>query len=513
MFENSTLFINYKKLMKKYKKVVLLQSAMDLMNWDMETKMPPNGISLRSEQLAMLREYEHKLITHSDIGILLDKIEENPDYNIFIDQQKRNIKLIRKIFEEQTSLPEKLVVKIEKQRAITIDIWKRAKAKKDFSMFKPEIKKLVDLIKEKANLLKDVKQTITPYDALIDIYEPKTTSENISSIFQILKERLITLMDKCQSASKKPDVSILNRKIPINVQRKNIKSIARFIGYDVETNCAGGRIDETEHPFTSGYYGDIRITTHYYENKFVSSIFSVLHEGGHAIYSQNINKDWMFQPIGDSCSLGIHESQSRFLENMVGRSREFWFYFLPCLKAIKGNLISDTELDSFVFAINQVKPSKIRVEADEVSYCLHVIIRFEIERELIGNKIDVVDLPEMWNQKYKTYLNLKIENDSEGIMQDTHWASGLHGYFPTYALGNIYSGQILARLKKDIPDWKEQVARGTFQNVKNWLIMNIHKHGNLLDPLDLLKKATGKDVDVKDYLNYLNVKYSNLYGF
>ena len=204
---------------------------------------------------------------------------------------------------------------------------------------------------------------------------------------------------------------------------------------------------------------------------------------------------------------------SRFVENVVGRSREFWTYYLPKIKELTGAVLSDVDLDTFVFAINKVEPSKIRIEADEVTYCLHIIIRFEIERDLFAEKITVADLPRTWNQKYKEYLGLDIENDSEGVMQDTHWASGLYGYFPTYALGNIYSGQILARMEKDIPDWKDQIARGNFQNVKQWLVGNIYRHGNLYDPADLIKKVTGEEINFKHFLDYLNGKYSRLYGY
>jgi carboxypeptidase Taq len=237
-----------------------------------------------------------------------------------------------------------------------------------------------------------------------------------------------------------------------------------------------------------------------------------LHECGHAIYEQNLKREWIYQPVSSSCSLGFHESQSRFVENIVGRSREFWSYFLPTIKRLKIGF-PDVDLDDFVLAINLVEPSKIRIEADEVTYCLHIIIRFEIERELIEGRITVADLPEIWNQKYKEYLNVDIENDSEGVMQDTHWASGIQGYFPTYALGNIYSGQILTKIGKDLLDWKKQISRGSFQNVKKWLIERIYLFGNLYDPADLIEKVCGEKINVKHYLGYLEEKMSNLYGF
>jgi carboxypeptidase Taq len=380
-------------------------------------------------------------------------------------------------------------------------------------MFKPELEKLVELEKKAAEILMKVKETATPYDALIDIFEPKMTAKTVTKVFSELRIGLVSLLKKCETAPKQPDVSIFKRKVPINAQRKIAKALAEVVGYDIESREAGGRIDETEHPFTTGYYDDVRITTHYYEDNFTSSIFSVLHEAGHALYEQNLKKEWMFQPVGTSCSSGFHESQSRFVENIIGRSREFWVYFLPRLKEITGTILSDVDLDTFVHAINQVKPSKIRVEADEVTYGLHIIIRFAMERDLFADKIRVKELPEVWNQSYEEYLGVKIENDSEGVMQDTHWASGLYGYFPSYALGNIYSGQIFAAMEKDLKNWREQIAKGSFKEVKKWLVENVHSYGNLYDPEDLIRKITGKELNVKPYLNYLDEKYSKLYGF
>jgi len=499
--------------MEKTKDLFILQSASSIVHWDMETMMPPKAIQLRSQQLALLSRIEHKMSTDPEIGALLEEIMRHAKYDKLDDTQKRNVYLIKKHYDEQTKLPEELVAEIAKQQAITVDVWKKAKAAKNFSMFKPELEKLVELKKKSAKILMEVKKTATPYDALIDIFEPKMTANTITKVFDELREGLVSLLKKCQNSPKQPDTSILKRKVPKNMQRKISKALVQFVGYDVESKEAGGRIDETEHPFTTGYYDDVRITTHYHEDYFASSLFSVLHEAGHAIYEQNLKQEWIYLPIGSSCSSGFHESQSRFLENIIGRSREFWVYFLPKLKEITGNILSNKDLDKFVHAVNQVKPSKIRVEADEVTYGLHIIIRFNLERELFSDKITVKELPEIWNQSYKDYLGLKIENDSEGVMQDTHWASGLYGYFPSYALGNIYSGQILSAMKKDLPNWRKQIEKGNFSPVKNWLTKNIHSYGDLYDPPEFIRQITGKELNVKPYLNYLEEKYSKLYGF
>jgi carboxypeptidase Taq len=475
--------------------------------------MPPRAIDLRSLQLSQLSRIEHRLATDRQTGVLLNRIEKSPEYESLDSVRKRNIHLVRKNYDEQTKLPERLVSETEKQRVVTINVWKNAKAAKDFRLFRPQLEKLFKLRMQAAEILMDVKGTPTPYDALIDIYEQKMTSETIAKVFDELKRKLAVLINKCLAAPRQPDLSILKSKVPTDIQRKISDSLAEYIGYDVTSKNAGGRIDETEHPFTTGYFDDVRITTHYYEDSLFSSIFSVLHEGGHALYEQYLKKDWMYQPIGSAPSMGFHESQSRFVENMVGRSTEFWEYYLPRLKTITGETFKGASLSDFVRALNSVKPSKIRIEADEVTYSLHIIIRFEIERDLFLGKLKISELPNAWNEKYKSYLDLDIENDAEGVMQDTHWAGGDFGYFPSYALGNIYGGQILSRMVDDIPDWKTQIAGGNYLNIREWLVKNIYDRGNLFDPPDLLRQVTGRQIRVNDFIGYLNDKYSQIYGF
>jgi carboxypeptidase Taq len=508
-----TILQDYNELLIKCRQSTILQSAMEILNWDMETKMPPKGVKLRSEQLAELTGIVHRLVTDPDIGQRLDRIDSQSATQSLSQVQKRNIYLLRKSYEEKSSLSRELVVETERQRAITINIWKKAKATKNYNLFRPELEKLTTLTKQAAEILKDVKQTSTLYDALIDIYEPKVTSSMITQIFDQMRKGLITLIEKCVTAKKQPDITFLSRPVPIPTQILIANALAETIKYDIKSEKAGGRIDETEHPFTTGYYDDVRITTHYYQNDFSSSVFSVLHEGGHALYEQNLPAEWMFQPIGSSCSLGFHESQSRFVENIIGRSREFWDYFYPIFRQLTKQTFFDISLDQFVFAINHVKPSKIRVAADEVTYGLHIIIRFEIERELMQDRITVSELPLVWNQKYRDYLDLEIEHDSEGVMQDTHWAGGTIGYFPTYALGNIYSGQILGALESKLPQWRSQIQRGNNNQVKEWLINQIFSHGSMYDPIEFMKKVTGKAITVTPYLEYLNAKYSQLYDF
>lgn len=478
----------------------------------METMMPPGAVKQRSLQLELLSRINHKMNTDPEIGKLLDAIQTHTGYKTLNQLEMRNIYLIKKSYDEQTKLPEKLVAELAKQQALTVNVWKKAKAAKNFTMFKPDLEKLVNLSQQAAEILMKVKETKTPYEALIDNFEPKMTAQTITSTFNKLLNGLKPLIEKIQKNQSKQNQVLLGEVVPAENQRLISQLLTQTLGYDTASKTARGRIDETEHPFSTGNYDDVRITTHYYPNNYVSSIFSVLHETGHALYEQNINQKWKFQPIGSTCSFGIHESQSRFYENMIGRSKEFWTSTLPKIKKKAPSLIN-VDLDKFIHAVNRVELSKIRIEADEVTYNLHVIVRFEIERDLFADKISVNELPEVWNQKYNDYLGVKVKNDSEGVMQDTHWASGLYGYFPSYTLGNIYGGQIAAAITKDKPDWRSQLCQGNLKGVNAWLKQNICDYGDLYDPEELIKKATGRNLDSEMFLQYLKSKYGELYGF
>jgi carboxypeptidase Taq len=502
----------YKQLLAKIKDTMVLSTAEGIIHWDMETMMPPKAVNQRSEQLALMSRIHHKLGTDPEIGKLVAAIRSSTEYPRMTQVQKRNIYLINKSFREQTALPEKLVGDLAMQEAITINSWKKAKAKKDFDLYRADLQKLFELSKEAAEILMKVKETKTPYEALIDNFEPKMSSETITKIFNQLLAGLKPLIAKIENCQTKPSPEILHQPVPVDAQRRVAQLITQTLGYDTSSPQAGGRVDETEHPFTSGYYDDVRITTHYYPENITSSIFSVLHESGHAIYEQNLPTEWQYQPVGSPCSYGIHESQSRFYENFVGRSKELWTSFLPKVKQTAPSL-AGLDLDEFVQAINQVERSKIRIEADEVTYSIHIIIRFELERDLFGGKISVAELPQVWNQKYADYLGVEVKNDSEGVMQDTHWASGLYGYFPSYALGNIYDGQLYVAITRDLPNWRNDLAQGKLAPVNAWLKENIHLRGDLYDPEELIKLATMRSLDAAPFIAYLNQKYGKLYGF
>ena len=504
---------SYERLLERTKQLVVLNSAGAIVQWDMETKMPPKAINLRSQQLALLGVIGHRMLTDPEMGKLISDAEKSLTSNNTVAAEKRNILLVKKAYIEATKIPESLVFETEKQRTVSVGAWKKAKTVNDWKSFKPELEKIIILRAKAAEMLMDVKDAKNPYDALIDDFEPKMKAERISVVFDAMKKGLIGILKKIDKSEVKPDNALLSRPIPIESQRLISEAAMEFVGYDTHSPEAGGRLDETEHPFTTGYYDDVRITTHYHENRWPSSLFSVLHEAGHAIYEQSLPQIWMYQPIGASSSSGIHESQSRFVENMIGRSSEFWSYFTPKIRKIVGKPFRGVKKSDLLLAANLVAPSKIRIEADEVTYGLHIIIRFELERDLFNGKLTADELPNAWNQKYKDYLDVKIKDDSEGVMQDTHWASGLFGYFPSYALGNIYGGMFLKKMKREVPDYLKSLTMGNFNPVKTWLIDNIHQQGNLFDPEELIKKVTGSNLNVDPFINYLESKYKKLYKY
>jgi carboxypeptidase Taq len=503
---------SYKNLLTKTKDIIILQSAQSIIHWDMETMMPPRAVEQRSHQLALLSRIGHRMSISPEIGRLIKRIRASSDYDQLDQIQKRNVYLIEKNYEEQIQLPEKLVTETTKQQVLTVNSWKKAKSKKDFNLLKPDLEKLVELNKKIAEILMKVKKTNTPYNALIDNYEPKTDTQTINRVFLQLQNGLKTLLKKIQSY---PEYHPNRKKIPsmsIEKQKKIGQLITQTLGYDTTSPNSGGRIDETEHPFTTGYFDDVRITTHYHPNNYFSAIFSILHETGHALYEQSIHQDFKYQPVGSISSYGIHESQSRFYENIIGRSKEFWIFSLPMLKQIASPLLDNLSVSQFLLLINHVNPSKIRIEADEVTYNMHIIIRYQIELALFENKIEVNELPEIWNQKYSDFLGLKIENDAEGVMQDTHWASGYYGYFPSYAIGNIYSGQILQALKKSMKNYKNKIELGELKDINQWLKQNVQSFGSLYDPNELMEKISGEKITAQPYLQYLEEKYRELYS-
>ncbi|MHA1908391.1 MAG: carboxypeptidase M32 [Candidatus Thorarchaeota archaeon] len=500
---------SYDKLLERVKEITLLGAAGGFLNWDMLTYMPPRGAQLRGEQLGVLTRILQRMQTSTEFSELLSRAEKESDSSDPI--VARNLQLLRKNFDVATVLPEDLVAEISKQRAIANQTWVKAKTESDWKIFEPVLEKTFDLQYKAAELTMDVIGAKNHYDALIDNFEPGMTSDAISSSFSELRSGLVPLVKELTEKSSQVDVSRISRNVEKEVQKQIVTNLAETIGYDTTSEAAGGRIDDTVHPFTIGYYDDVRITVRYDENNVFSALSVLMHEAGHGIYEQSFNQEWKFQPIGAMAGLGIHESISRFYENMIGRSKEFWNYYLPRVNELSNGAYSDTSVDELLPIINQVRPSKIRVAADEVTYSLHVIIRFEIEKALFAGDIKISELPQVWNDKYSEYLGVNIENDAEGVLQDSHWSAGMFGYFPTYALGNLYNGMWYEKMSKDSPDWKSDVQNGNVKTAYGWLNENIMQKGAMYDPLDLIENVMGRKLSGKPFLTYLENKYNGIF--
>ncbi|MHA1289635.1 MAG: carboxypeptidase M32, partial [Candidatus Thorarchaeota archaeon] len=483
------------------------------MNWDLETNMPPRGLMQRGEQLGLLQKIVHRMGTDPEVGKLIAQCEKDSDS---LDEiQKRNLYLTKREYDAQTKVPEELVGQMAKQRTMALETWKKAKAANDWKMFEPELVKMVDLARQYSAILGEVREIPNLYDAMLDQFERGMRAVQVSKIFGELRNRLVPLAAKCADASTNVDTSFLDKVVPTDTQRKIATDLATLVGYDTVQGGqenAGGRIDEVEHPFTGGYYDDVRITVKYHEDNVSSMIYAILHEAGHALYEQNLNQEWKYQGLGLAASYGIHESQSRFIENNLGRSSEFINFYLPKLNEFTGGLYSGISTEDFTKAMNLVKPSLIRIEADEVTYSLHIIIRYEIERDLFADKISISELPQIWNERYEEYLGVKVPDDTNGVLQDTHWGAGYFGYFPSYAMGNIYDGMWVEKLVKDVPNWLDDVGKGNTAPAIDWMKKNVHHFSSLYDPAELVKKITGKDTTAGPYLDYLENKYSNLFG-
>lgn len=500
----------YEDMIARFKEMTLIDTATGIIHWDMETNMPPRGIDLRSEQLGALSRITHRMAVDPENGKLLDEAEK--DKGTLDEVGKRNLYLMRKTYDEQTRLPEKLVGDLTRQQAIATETWKKARAGNDWKMFEPELQKLVDLSIERADLLKDVKGASTVYDTMIDDFEPKMTADEISRIFAELRDGLVPMTQKFAGLTSKVDASFLSREIPVDVQRLIAADLCGVIGYDISSEKAGGRIDEVEHPFTTGYFDDVRITVKYHTDKFDSAVFAILHEGGHALYEQGLTTEYFGTPLCDAISLGIHESQSRLWENYIGRGRPFWEYYYPQLQEVFHEQLGDIDLDRFYAAVNTVRPSFIRTEADEVTYNLHIMLRFDLERDMLNGKIKAGDLPELWGIGMMDSLGIKPSTDADGVLQDIHWSLGALGYFPTYALGDIYGRQIFEAACSQIVNFDERIALGDLKTLREWLRKNIHSLGRAIDANELLISLTGESLSVKPFINYLREKFGRLYN-
>jgi carboxypeptidase Taq len=484
----------------------MLASIQELLEWDERTKMPLAGGAYRADQAAYVAGLVHQKQTAPVMGEWLMSLAEGP---LAVDPTSDTgavIKHLRHDYDKKTRLPQALVEELTRTGVQGQQIWAIARKANDFASFRPILEKMLGLKKQEAAALGF---TTTPYDPLLDDYEPGETTANVTRVLAELRDALVPLVQAIGESSIRPDTNILARAYPTAIQEVFGKQAATVIGFDFNA----GRLDVTDHPFCAGLGpGDVRLTTRYDEHAFSDGFFSILHEAGHGIYDQGLPREFYGLPTGEYVSLGIHESQSRMWENLVGRSREFWEFFFPKAQEAFPDALGSAELGDFYAAINDSQPSLIRVDADEVTYNLHILIRFELEKALLEDELSVADLPAAWQEKYREYLGVVSPTDADGVLQDVHWSAGLFGYFPTYALGNLYAAQFFAQAKKDLGNIDAQFQHGEFSNLREWLRENIHTHGRRYTPAQLAERITGKPLSHEALMLHLKSKYGELYG-
>jgi len=495
----------YRELITSLRRLALLGSSNSLLSWERETFMPEGGTQLRSEQVSLLAGVQHQWATAPRLGELLNELAE-ADLGPDDGPMSVNVRQAKRDYDLATKLPQRLVEDLSRVTTLAQGAWHRAKLANDFSAFEPWLDQVLTLKREEADCLRAGADSPL-YDSLLDQYEPGMTTEQLKATFGPLREKLVPLVAAIADATDKPEANILNRQFPIDQQKEFSRKAAAAIGFDLNS----GRIDESAHPFCSGIGpGDCRLTTRYDENFFNMAFFGTLHESGHGIYEQGLDPESFGLGMGQSVSLGIHESQSRLWENLVGRSHAFWQNFYPEAQE-RFSAFHDVPLETFYRSINLVEPSWIRVEADEVTYNLHIMLRFELEQRLVAGELKVADLPEAWNSLFHDYFGITPPDDAHGCLQDVHWSAGLFGYFPTYALGNIYASQFYEAAERDLGDLNELFGRGEFAPLKDWLNTNIHRRGQQYLAADLVKVVTGNEFNADPLLQYLNRKFGDVY--
>jgi carboxypeptidase Taq len=494
----------YQELIRRFKEWSLLSSCAAVLGWDERTNMPPKGSSHRAEQMAILARMAHEMLTAPALGSLLDDVERSEIVREKESDAAVNVREIRRVRDRAVKLPKELVEELARVTTRAQQIWQEARQANDFASFAPWLERIVYLKRQEAQAVgfRDV-----PYDALLDEYEPGATTAQTRRLFAELCSEVVPLVGKIVASRQRPHQEILQGDFPIEDQKAFGRAAASAIGFDFEA----GRLDETAHPFCSGTGpGDCRITTRYNPRHFNDAFFGTLHEAGHGIYEQGLKAQEYGTPLGSPVSLGIHESQSRLWENQVGRSQAFWQYFYPKAQKVFRALANVT-LDDFYFAINAVQPSYIRVEADEVTYNLHVVMRFELEQSLISGDLKPADVPGAWNERFEKYFQLEPATDKIGCLQDIHWSMGGLGYFPTYTLGNLFAAQFMEQARNDLGGLEADFRKGEFGQLKHWLNEKIHDPGQRYRADELCRRVTGRPLVHQPFLNYLSGKYAPLY--
>ena len=494
----------YEKLKEASRHTARLEELTELASWDQRTMLPPKGHPHRAEQLSTLALIMHERTVDPRIGELLSEAEADASLAESDPSVAANLREWRRTYDRAVKIPSALTEAWALAAAEGETAWEAARAADDWSTFSPFLEKIFTLAKEKADAVGYEKE---PYDALIEDFEPGETAQSVSTLFSALKPELTKLIEEIGASSHRPDRSILTRLFPKDAQETFSRFAAAKIGFDFDA----GRLDISTHPFTAGMgIGDARITTRYNEHFLPSALFGTLHEAGHGMYEQGLPAAFSGEPRGHFASLGIHESQSRLWENLVGRSEGFWRFVYPTAQETFESL-KDVSFEDFFFAINDVKPDLIRVEADEVTYNLHIILRFELESALLRGDLAFADLPEAWSAKMAESLGVRPTSAADGVLQDVHWSAGLIGYFPTYTLGNVYAAQIFDAAEAALGDQSAAFAEGNFAPILGWLRENIHERGSLYRPRDLVAAATGTPPTPELLIHRLRTKYGALF--
>jgi carboxypeptidase Taq len=496
----------YDQVCQYSRQTALLGSIEATLGWDERTMMPRAGAEHRAEQMTLLAGMIHQRQTDPRLGRWLAELADSPLAADKHSDTGATIRQWKRWYDKKVKLPRTLVEELTRTAVLGQSVWQEARQNNDFAAFRPLLEKTFRLKRQEAEALGYPQ---CPYDALLDDYEPEETTANVARVLGDLRGALVPLVAEIRASGRTPDVSILRRSFPVAAQEAFGREAAARIGFEFDR----GRLDVTTHPFCTGLGpNDCRITTRYDEHFFGSAFFGILHEAGHAIYDQGLRADQYGLPLGKAVSLGIHESQSRLWENLVGRSRAFWEYFHADAQRHFPSALGDVPLDAFHFAVNDVRPSPIRVEADEATYNLHILVRFELEQALLNDDLSVADLPGAWNEKYRQYLGIEPASDAEGVLQDIHWSGGGVGYFPTYALGNLYAAQLFAQADADLGPLDKQFARGEFGPLRGWLREKVHRQGRRYSAAELVRRITGQELSHASLIEQLRARLGPLYG-
>lgn len=502
----ATTTTTYEQLCEHAKKTGVFASINCLLGWDERTLLPTAAGEFRAEQMATLAGLVHSRCVDPRVGDWLNEVEASDEAADPASDVGATVANLRREYDKLTKLPQDLVERIARITVEGQQAWVEARKQDDFASFRPQLEQIVSLVCEKADALGHDGER---YDALLDEYEPGAKTAQVADVLNELGAKLQPFVAEIVGSGRVAPVDILKRSFPVEAQREFGIMAASAIGFDFDR----GRLDVTHHPFCESMGpSDVRITTRYDEHWFPGSFFGTMHEAGHGIYEQGLRADQFGLPLGKYSSLGVHESQSRLWENSVGRSRAFWHHLLPKAKAAFPTALADVSDDDFFWAINNVCPSLIRVEADEATYNLHIIIRFELERELVSERLAVKDLPAAWNEKYEHYLGITPPSNADGVLQDIHWSSAAIGYFSTYSLGNLYAAQLYDKADQDLGGLAAQFERGEFAPLRDWLLTNVHQQGQRYTASDLIERVCGQPLSSEPLMNYLGAKLRPLYG-